>query len=185
MPQPNIGLYRNDYAYRALVALVGIGALTPNEAVYLSPAGDSGGDVLKVDGLVGAALGLVAAGPELLTPAQRVFFLEHRDFASLPEAFEVPEDGEPARPGGVGGAPELVEVHRAHVLGARRRGRLPDGCESAPEDVPANLGEINEASRRSAPKPHADLHRAGRDEADGRQVHREKSRKTPLKSPSL
>ena len=28
---------------------------------------------------------------------------------------------------------------------------------SAPEDVSANLGEINEAPRRSAPKPHADL----------------------------
>jgi hypothetical protein len=32
-------------------------------------------------------------------------------------------------------------------------------CESAPHDVPANLGEINEAPRRSAPKPHAGLHR--------------------------
>jgi hypothetical protein len=31
-------------------------------------------------------------------------------------------------------------------------------CESAPEDVPANLSEINKAPRRSAPKPHADLH---------------------------
>ena len=32
-------------------------------------------------------------------------------------------------------------------------------CESAPHDVLANLGEINEALRRSTPKPHADLHR--------------------------
>jgi hypothetical protein len=37
---------------------------------------------------------------------------------------------------------------------------------SMPHDVPANLGEINQAPRRSAPKPHADVRRRAGHKAD-------------------
>ena len=46
------------------------------------------------------------------------------------------------------------------ALGAAKALRLGAACESAAHDVLANLGEINEAPRRSAPKPHADLQSA-------------------------
>ena len=51
MPQANIGRFGSDYSFRALIALVGIGALTPDEAIYLSPAGDTGRGEFHGDGL--------------------------------------------------------------------------------------------------------------------------------------
>lgn len=50
-PPANLGRFGEDYAFRALIALVGIGALTPDEAIYLSPAGDTGRGEFHGDGL--------------------------------------------------------------------------------------------------------------------------------------
>ncbi|HEY1238336.1 MAG TPA: DUF1254 domain-containing protein [Solirubrobacterales bacterium] len=43
LPQPNIGNYGTDYAFRALIALVGLGANTPDEAIYPSGIADAAG----------------------------------------------------------------------------------------------------------------------------------------------
>lgn len=51
VPRANLGLFGTDYLYRAAVALGGIGALTPNEAMYFSPAGDTGYGEFRGDGL--------------------------------------------------------------------------------------------------------------------------------------
>lgn len=41
-PPPNLGNFGQDYRYRAIVALVGLAANTPDEAMYLTPEGDNG-----------------------------------------------------------------------------------------------------------------------------------------------
>lgn len=41
-PRANLGNFGQDYLFRAVVALVGLAANTPEEAIYLSPEGDSG-----------------------------------------------------------------------------------------------------------------------------------------------
>lgn len=41
-PQANLGNFGQDYRYRALVALVGLAANTPDEAMYMAPQGDNG-----------------------------------------------------------------------------------------------------------------------------------------------
>ena len=43
LPPANIGNYGTDYAFRALIAVVGLGANTPNEAIYPSGIADAGG----------------------------------------------------------------------------------------------------------------------------------------------
>lgn len=48
LPAPNIGDYGTDYAFRALVATVGLGANTPDEATY--PAGITDADGALYDG---------------------------------------------------------------------------------------------------------------------------------------
>ncbi len=44
--QSNIGDYGTDYAYRALIAIVGLGANTPEEAIYPATLVDSSGALL-------------------------------------------------------------------------------------------------------------------------------------------
>ena len=44
---PNIGDFGTDYAYRALIAVVGIGANTPKEAIYPATLADSNGALLN------------------------------------------------------------------------------------------------------------------------------------------
>ena len=41
-PKANLGLFGQEYAYRAIVALVGLAALIPQEAMYMSPASPDG-----------------------------------------------------------------------------------------------------------------------------------------------
>lgn len=41
-PPPNLGNFGQDYLYRAVVALVGLAANTPDEAMYMTPNGDRG-----------------------------------------------------------------------------------------------------------------------------------------------
>lgn len=48
-PRANLGDYGQDYAYRAAVALGGLGALPPAEAMYMRPEGENGG-VFQGDG---------------------------------------------------------------------------------------------------------------------------------------
>jgi hypothetical protein len=43
LPQDNIGDYGTDYAFRAVIAVVGLGANTPDEAIYPTALADSGG----------------------------------------------------------------------------------------------------------------------------------------------
>jgi hypothetical protein len=43
LPQADIGNYGTDYAFRALIALVGLGANTPDEAIYPSGIADANG----------------------------------------------------------------------------------------------------------------------------------------------
>lgn len=50
-PRPNLGDYGQDYLYRAIVALQGLGALPVAEATYLKAAGDDGKGVFNGDGL--------------------------------------------------------------------------------------------------------------------------------------
>jgi hypothetical protein len=50
-PRPNLGDYGQDYIYRAIVALQGLGALPVAEAMYLKAAGDDGAGVFTGDGL--------------------------------------------------------------------------------------------------------------------------------------
>lgn len=50
-PRPNLGDYGQDYLYRAVVALQGLGALPVAEAMYMKAAGDTGGGLFTGDGL--------------------------------------------------------------------------------------------------------------------------------------
>lgn len=45
LPAPNIGDYGTDYEFRAQVAVVGLGANTPDEAIYPTGITDAGGDL--------------------------------------------------------------------------------------------------------------------------------------------
>lgn len=49
-PRPSLGDYGQDYLYRAIVALQGLGALPVAEAVYLKAAGDDGAGTFTGDG---------------------------------------------------------------------------------------------------------------------------------------
>ena len=50
-PRANLGDYGQDYAYRGIVALVGLGALPPVEAMYMKAQGDDGNGTFTGDGL--------------------------------------------------------------------------------------------------------------------------------------
>lgn len=50
-PRANLGDYGQDYIYRAIVALMGLGALPVAEAMYLKAAGDDGAGLFNGDGL--------------------------------------------------------------------------------------------------------------------------------------
>ncbi|WP_297506346.1 DUF1254 domain-containing protein [uncultured Caulobacter sp.] len=50
-PRPNLGDYGQDYIYRAIVALQGLGALPVAEAMYMKAAGDDGAGTFTGDGL--------------------------------------------------------------------------------------------------------------------------------------
>ena len=50
-PRPNLGDYGQDYVYRAIVALMGLGALPVAEAMYMKAAGDDGAGLFTGDGL--------------------------------------------------------------------------------------------------------------------------------------
>ncbi|MEZ5155461.1 MAG: DUF1254 domain-containing protein [Solirubrobacterales bacterium] len=47
LPAPNIGDYGTDYDFRALIAVVGLGANTPDEAIYPTGLTDSNGALLN------------------------------------------------------------------------------------------------------------------------------------------
>lgn len=49
-PRPNLGDYGQDYLYRAIVALQGLGALPVAEALYMKAAGDDGVGTFTGDG---------------------------------------------------------------------------------------------------------------------------------------
>ena len=50
-PRANLGDYGQDYIYRAIVALMGLGALPVAEAMYMKAAGDDGAGLFTGDGL--------------------------------------------------------------------------------------------------------------------------------------
>ncbi|MEY4249210.1 MAG: hypothetical protein RJA87_843 [Pseudomonadota bacterium] len=50
-PKASLGLFGQDYAYRAIVALVGLGALVPEEAMYMNPASPDGTGEFTGDGV--------------------------------------------------------------------------------------------------------------------------------------
>ena len=50
-PRANLGDYGQDYIYRAIVALMGLGALPVAEAMYMKAAGDDGAGLFNGDGL--------------------------------------------------------------------------------------------------------------------------------------
>ncbi len=50
-PRANLGDYGQDYIYRAIVALMGLGALPVAEAMYMRAGGDDGTGVFTGDGL--------------------------------------------------------------------------------------------------------------------------------------
>ena len=50
-PRANLGDYGQDYIYRAVVALMGLGALPVAEAMYMKAAGDDGSGLFTGDGL--------------------------------------------------------------------------------------------------------------------------------------
>lgn len=50
-PRPNLGDYGQDYLYRGIVALQGLGALPVAEAMYMKAAGDDGAGNFTGDGL--------------------------------------------------------------------------------------------------------------------------------------
>lgn len=50
-PKANLGLFGQEYAYRAIVALVGLGALVPEEAMYMNPASPDGTGEFTGDGI--------------------------------------------------------------------------------------------------------------------------------------
>lgn len=60
-PRPTLGDYGQDYLYRAIVALQGLGALPVAEAMYMKAAGDDGAGLFTGDGLY--RLGLPAKLP--------------------------------------------------------------------------------------------------------------------------
>ena len=50
-PRGNLGDYGQDYIYRAIIALMGLGALPVAEAMYMKAAGDDGAGLFTGDGL--------------------------------------------------------------------------------------------------------------------------------------
>lgn len=50
-PRPNLGDFGQDYLYRAIIALQGLGALPVAEAMYMKAAGDDGAGLFTGDGL--------------------------------------------------------------------------------------------------------------------------------------
>ncbi|OYU70825.1 MAG: phosphatidylserine decarboxylase [Alphaproteobacteria bacterium PA2] len=50
-PLPSLGLFGEDYSYRAVVALVGLAALPVAETMYMQPEGDTGRGEFQGDGL--------------------------------------------------------------------------------------------------------------------------------------
>ena len=84
-PNPAIGTYGSDYALRAAVALGGLGALPPEEAIYLSAAGDSTGQSL--DGAYRYRVRIPATGIDAqafwslsmyqIEPDGRLFFIDN------------------------------------------------------------------------------------------------------------
>jgi len=50
-PLPSLGIFGDDYSYRAIVALVGLAALPVAEAMYMQPSGDTGTGEFHGDGL--------------------------------------------------------------------------------------------------------------------------------------
>jgi hypothetical protein len=60
-PRPNLGNFGDDIAYRAAVAVGGLGALPREEAMYMRAAGDGGDGLFRGDGLY--RLRLPAAPP--------------------------------------------------------------------------------------------------------------------------
>lgn len=55
-PRPNLGNYGDDIVLRAVVAVGGLGALPPAEAMYMRAAGDRGDGLFHADGLYRLAL---------------------------------------------------------------------------------------------------------------------------------
>jgi len=49
-PPSNLGLYGDDFALRAVIAVTGLGALPVAEAMYMRPAGDDGNGLFRGDG---------------------------------------------------------------------------------------------------------------------------------------
>ena len=112
------------------------------------------------------ALGLVAArAPECLS-ARVVICLRNSRQGSPPDRGEtrcptrLDADRARARPPQGGDARnDPHPVNRRQKMTQRVASSRNGTAASMPHEVPANLGEINEAPRRSAPKPHADLRR--------------------------
>ena len=50
-PRNNLGQFGDDFIFRAVVAVTGLGALPQSEAMYLRPEGDNGKSVFSGDGL--------------------------------------------------------------------------------------------------------------------------------------
>jgi hypothetical protein len=50
-PQADLGDYGDDYIYRAMVSVLGLGALKPPEAMYMRAAAEDGTPIFKGDGL--------------------------------------------------------------------------------------------------------------------------------------
>lgn len=50
-PRPSLGNFGDDFIYRAVVAVAGLGALPPQEAMYMGAAGDAGSGLFHGDGL--------------------------------------------------------------------------------------------------------------------------------------
>ncbi len=50
-PKPDLGDYGDDYIYRAIIAVAGLGALTRPEAMYMRAASEDGSPLFKGDGL--------------------------------------------------------------------------------------------------------------------------------------
>jgi hypothetical protein len=50
-PRPELGNFGDDFLYRAIVAVQGLAALPPEEAMYMRPAGDRGDGLFEGNGL--------------------------------------------------------------------------------------------------------------------------------------
>lgn len=50
-PRPELGNFGDDFLYRAIVAVQGLAALPPEEAMYMRPAGDRGEGLFEGNGL--------------------------------------------------------------------------------------------------------------------------------------